>query len=80
MKQQTVNLIMMVGMFLAIALLAFTVVILIQNTNEIKTNGVSYAINKYDFNSCTCYDKLGKSINFNSQGVVQNKIDYFDLE
>ena len=70
MKQDIFQLLMFISMLVAIGLLAFTIIVLIKNAEEIRTDGVTYAINKYNFSSCTCYTQEGKSVDFNSNGSI----------
>ena len=64
---------MMVGMYLALALLLAAIMVIVQNVKEIKSDPISYGIEKKDFRICTCYDKKGNSYDYNSTGVMPKK-------
>lgn len=69
-KQEFIQIAMLIGMYLAIILMLVLIVVLVKNIDELRTEPVTYAIDKYDFDSCSCYDGKGKVHHFNEAGIV----------
>ncbi len=40
---------------LAICLFIIAIIVLVKNVDEIKQNPIDYGIDKYEFDSCTCF-------------------------
>lgn len=55
MKEGTYKAIMLFGIYLAIALFVFAILVLVKNVEEIKTDPIVYGMEKHEFSSCVCY-------------------------
>lgn len=65
-----------IGIFILtlIAICSFIVAIIVltKNIDEIKENPIVYGINKYELDSCTCFDNSGGFVDFyNSKREVK---------
>ena len=43
---------------------------MVKNVREIKTDPISYGIEKKGLEICSCYDKVGNSYDYNSEGQI----------
>lgn len=59
-----------VGLYLCMFLLIFTLVILIRNISLLKESPMKLAIQKGNFVSCTCYDSEGMDWDYNVSGPM----------
>ena len=78
MKRENIQLAMVIGIYLAIALLLVSIIVIVKNIKEIKSDPISYGIEKKGFNICSCYTNDGRSYDYNSTGIVP-KTNYLDL-
>jgi len=72
-RNEFIQIAMLIGMYLSIILMLILTVVLVKNIKELKTEPITYAIDKYDFDSCSCYDGKGQVHHFNEEGIVQSK-------
>ncbi len=70
------NLAMVIGMYLFLILLLLSIILLVKNIQEIKTDPMIYGMEKHDFNSCTCYSQDGTFTNIvlNEFKIDENKL------
>lgn len=60
---------------IAICAFIIAIIVLVKNVDEIKKNPIVYGIDKYGFDSCTCFDSLNNYEDFYStkkMEVIQN--------
>ena len=69
-KQEKIQLAMVIGIYLAIALLLVAIIVIVKNVKEIKSDPISYGIEKKGFVICSCYNMNGISYDYNSTGVI----------
>ncbi len=55
MKEKTIKLITMIGIWVAVILLSLVSITLVKNVKEITTDPMIYGMEKHNFKSCTCY-------------------------
>lgn len=72
-KREKIQLAMVIGLYIAMALLLVVLVVLVKNVKEIKTDPISYGIDQKGFSICSCYDDKGLSYDYNSTGVIPKK-------
>ncbi len=73
-SREKYQLLMIIGIYLSIILLITAIIVLVKNIDEIKSDPISYGINKKDFVVCSCWDKKGTSYDYNSTGVIPKQI------
>lgn len=76
-KIEKTKLFMVIGFYIVIALLTFTIVILVNNIKEIKKDPISYGIEKKDFLACRCQDEKMNNYYFNATTNIKTE-DYFN--
>lgn len=69
-REEKIKLGMVIGIYLAVAILLFLSIVLIKNIKEIKSDPINYGIEKMDYNYCTCYSEHG----FMNYGSVKNTL------
>ncbi len=74
-RQERIQIAMVIGIYLAIALLLIAIIVILKNVKEIQTDPIVYGIEKKDFLLCSCYDMEGNSYEYNSEGIIP-KADY----
>ena len=85
-KRETIQLLMVIGIYICIALLLTSIIVLVKNVKEIKSDPISYGVEQKGFNMCTCYDYNEKSYDYNATGSIIRirsnpiKIEESDLE
>lgn len=78
MKNETYRILMTVGLYLAIAVLLLTLIVIVKNVNEIKSDPIVYGINKNLYQSCSCHTSEGKYLMYDSEGFVMvNEFENF---
>ena len=75
-SEERIRIAMVIGIYLAIILLLVTVVVLVKNVKEIKTDPIAYGIEKKGFEVCTCYAKGGLSYDYDENGVIRPGIGW----
>ncbi len=79
-KQERIQLAMIIGIYLAIAILLVAIIVMVKNINEIKTDPIPYGIEKKNLLVCSCYDKQGQSVDYNSTGQIPKQTNGWNLE
>ena len=74
-KQQRIQLAMVIGIYLCIALLLTAIIVMVKNVNEIKSDPIIYGIDKKNFAMCSCYSNDGNSYNYNSTSQIFREKD-----
>lgn len=72
-KRERIQLAMMIGIYIAIALMIFAIIVLAKNVKEIKSDPIVYGIEAHGFEVCSCYDRNGNSYDYNSTGQIQQQ-------
>jgi predicted nucleic acid-binding Zn ribbon protein len=70
------NVLMIVAAYLAIILLLVSIIVIVKNIEEIRSDGISYGMRKNDFTLCTC-SRDNNIYYFNQSGYIpqiQNNI------
>ncbi len=70
-SKEKIQLIMVVGIWIACILLLIAIIVLVKNINEIESDTISYGIEKKDINICNCYSKTGTKYVYNATDPVQ---------
>lgn len=73
MKDETYRTLMTVGLYLAVATLLLTLVVILKNIDEIKTDAILYGMEKNNFVGCSCYDTKGATYQYSPDGFVVEK-------
>jgi len=73
-SKEKIQLVTLIGIYLAIILLLIAIIVLVKNIQEIKSDPISYGIEKHNFNICVCYDMNGNSYDYNATGVIPKKV------
>lgn len=60
MKDRTIRILTLIGMWIGIVLFLLAIIALAKNVKEIKTDPIIYGMEKHDFSSCTCYTPDGR--------------------
>lgn len=58
-KREIIQLLFVIGLYLAIIVLLVSVIVLVKNINLLKQEPVEYAISKTELNFCRCYTEDG---------------------
>ena len=80
MKQERIQLLMLIGMYLSMFLLLVAIIVMVKNVNELRTDPISYGIEKKEFAICSCYDMKGNSYDYNSTGVIPRTQNGFNIQ
>lgn len=70
MKQENIQLIFLVMIFILIVIMSFLCFYLVKNVNLLKSEPIKFGITKYGFDSCSCM-LTGKFVNFNKSGDLE---------
>ncbi len=73
-KISKINLFMVIGYYILIVIFLITLIVLIKNVNEIKTDPIVYGVRTHNYAVCTCYDMEGNSFDFNKDGFIRSEI------
>ena len=74
-KEVNLQVLMLIGIYLAIALLLIAIISLLKNVEEIKANPIAYGIEKGGLSYCACYDNHGGIYDFDAAGQIE-KTEY----
>lgn len=77
-KQDKIKIFMLIGIYFAIFTLVLTIVVLMKNVNEIKTDPITYGITQKDFVACRCQDSQMRNYYYNGTGNLLTE-DYYNL-
>lgn len=72
-KQERLQIVIAIGIYLAIILLLIAIIAVVKNANEIKLDPIIYGVQKHEYAICSCYDKQGNNFDFNSEGYIPKK-------
>ena len=78
-KEERIQLAMVIGIYLAIILLLLSIIVIVKNVDEIKTDPIVYGIQKKGFEVCSCYGKNGINYDYDVNGVIPTKNWNFNL-
>ena len=72
MKDRTIRILTLIGMWIGIILFLLAIIALVKNINEIKTDPIIYGMEKHDFSSCVCYTSEGKYTEILLENYITN--------
>lgn len=77
-REEKIQLASMIALFIFIALLVFTIVLLVKNINLLKDNPIDYGIQNSNLEICSCSSKTGQLYVFG--GDASKTGDIWDKE
>ena len=72
-NREKVQLLMVIGIYLSIILLLIAIIVIVKNVNEIKTDPISYGMEKNNFKLCNCYNEEGRIYYYNTTGIIPDQ-------
>ena len=79
MKKESKQLLMIIGIYLAIAIMLLSIIVLVKNIDEIRTDPILYGMDKNNFNSCTCYSD-DKIYEISKEGKIESRFSMPPLD
>lgn len=79
-KKETIQLLMVIGMYLALILLLIAIIAVVKNAKELKSDPIIYGINQKNLEFCSCYDGKGVSYDYNSTGIIPKQTGGFNIQ
>lgn len=72
-RKAIINAAFLILLFVAILALFFAILTIVKNKEMLNQQPIDYVMEKYDFETCTCFDKTGKVF---GSGYTPITIDY----
>lgn len=79
-RQDRINIAMVIGIYITIALLLVAIIVIVKNIQEIKTDPIVYGVDQKGFALCSCYDMNGISYDYNASEQIQKKAGGWNMD